>query len=155
MKILAFLQNQWFKRPEVVRDIYRRNPDKYEALVARFLFMGCKTGRMLRTAFGVEMCDRIIWCEASPQIGGESSSVFPADPDHIQRLLVKHNPKVVIALGTIAANAIRNMPLLTLKFDIIIGPHPTARHPDTALQLQRIRKQLAQLTMEVAHASQK
>lgn len=72
---------------------------------------------------------------ASPEIGGRSSSVFPADPKHIASVILKHRPSIVVALGKIAADGVLSA-LATnqiqqqdqpFSFEIITGPHPTSR----------------------------
>lgn len=83
MVILAILQNQWFRNPAKAREIYERNPELRNKLIAGFLFSGCLTGRRLQSAFG-DLCDSIIWEESSPEIGGFSVSKFTHDPEHIK-----------------------------------------------------------------------
>lgn len=135
VKIVAILQNQWFKDPEGVKAMMEEHPERRERYIEAFLFMGCLTGRRLRSAFGEELCDRIIWEEASPEIGGAANSRFPADARHIAGVILKHRPAVVIALGTIAANGVMaaldhasiQQQAERLELQIITGPHPAAR----------------------------
>lgn len=135
MKIVGILQNQWFRDPEGVKQIFDRWPNKREYLIASYLFMGCLTGRRLRSAFGEDLCDQIVWEEASPEIGGAANSKFPADAKHIASVILKHRPAVVIALGKIAADgvmaamghgSIQQQPE-RLEFKLVTGPHPAAR----------------------------
>lgn len=128
MKVLAVLQNQWFKNPAKVREIYARNPELRNKLIARFLFAGCLTGKRLRAAFG-DLCDAIIWEEASPKIGGFSASKFEPDPAHIRAALEMHAPDVVVCFGKIAGDAVR---LLCGELDlkhpaVMFAPHPASR----------------------------
>lgn len=132
IRILCILQNQWFKDPEGVKRIFQRWPEKRNYLISTYLFMGCLTGRRLRSAFGEELCDEIVWEEASPEIGGVSSAKFPADPKHIADAIMKHEPAIVIALGFIAASGV--MAAMSridrderFEFEFITGPHPAAR----------------------------
>jgi hypothetical protein len=134
MKILAFMQNQWFKNPEKVRAQYERYPDMRNDLIARYLFMGCLSGRRLQAALGEALCDQIVWEEASPEIGGNSASKFPADAKHIAGAIIKHNPDVVFAFGKIASDGvlsafaeIESHPT-PINFRLITGPHPAARN---------------------------
>jgi len=122
--ILAFLQNQWFKDPEAARQVFARHPEHRERLVATYLFMGCLTGRRLLEVFGEELCDEIVWEECSPEIGGKSSSAFPADLDHIRKAIDKHRPDVILAFGKIAGDAMAAIRPLTR---VIRAPHPAAR----------------------------
>jgi hypothetical protein len=136
MKIVAFLQNQWFHEPEKVRSIYARNPGRREALNKRFLFAKSFTGRRLRAAFG-ELCDEIVWEETSPEIGDKSSAEFPPDAEHIQRVLDKHQPDLVLLFGR---NALKGVsPLWTGA--TVCFPHPAAR----TLKPSEIRKWHLQL----------
>lgn len=128
-KILGVLQNQWFHHPDRVRAMLAKSdqPAKLRRmLIARALFAGCRTGINLRKTFG-EWCDRIVWDEASPEIGGKASSVFPADIAHLTGLLLELQPVAVIGFGTVACDA-----LAKLCPEILIrAPHPTNRAGDT------------------------
>jgi hypothetical protein len=130
--VLAFLQNQWFKDPQGVKALYARHPDKRNDFIARFLFMGCLTGKRLQKAFGAEVCNSIIWEEASPEVGGHSSSVFKADPAHIEAAIKLHNPEVILCFGKIACDAVR-LAVQSIHQDkgilipTLYGPHPAAR----------------------------
>jgi len=128
MKILAILQNQWFKNPAKAREIYARNPELRNQLIKRFLFAGCLTGRRLSEAFG-DLCDLIIWEEASPEVGGFSASKFAPDPDHIKAAIEKHQPDVVLCLGKIASDAVRSVCCDTdvRHPAVMFAPHPAAR----------------------------
>lgn len=63
MTIVVILQNQWFKDPEGIRAMFAEHPERRERYIEAFLFMGCLTGKRLRSAFGDELCDEIIWEE--------------------------------------------------------------------------------------------
>lgn len=60
-RIVAFLQNQWFRDPERVKQIIQRMVDRYdekdpqeirEFYIAAYLFMGCLTGKRLQASCG-------------------------------------------------------------------------------------------------------
>lgn len=138
MKVLAILQNQWFHNPDNVRAILKRHPEYRPRIIHYALFAGCRTGRILKAALR-DWCDRIIWEEASPKIGGHASACFPADVVHLRALLETHKPGVVIALGKIAADALR--PLVVAE-QLLIGPHPAARGIDPIPDLLSIRRKL-------------
>lgn len=133
MKILAILQNAWFKDPDGVREIFARHPDRRNDLIARFLFMGCLTGRRLKAAFGAELCGAISWEEAHPEIGTHSGSRFGFDTRHICQAIQMHEPDVVLALGKVAgdgllaAEALLSVGDRRREFIVIFGPHPAAR----------------------------
>lgn len=140
MKILAFLQNQWFRDPEGIKEIFAAHPERRERYIAAYLFMGCLTGRRLKSAFGEELCDRIVWEEISSEIGGHASSKFPPDPEHIERVIRKHEPDVIICFGKLASDGLSTMiarlGTLPIKgFSVLYGPHPAARqNPMPALR---------------------
>jgi hypothetical protein len=135
MKILAFLQNQWVKDPARVQAIYDRHgddPDRRAKLNARFLFYRSLTGRRLRAAFG-ELCDEIVWEEASLRKAGKSSGVFPADENHMAECVRHHKPDVVLTFGKVASAALAvvfgtvEVDGKMVDFTILHGPHPAAR----------------------------
>lgn len=142
MKILAILQNQWFKNPEKVKQIYARNPELRNDLIKRFLFMGCLTGKRLRTAFG-DLCDTIIWEEASGEIGGYSASKFVPDPEHVKRAIETHKPDVILCFGEVAKTAVRSVCCDTGARHpaVMFAPHPAARQ-DPMPKLREIAKSL-------------
>lgn len=149
MKIVAFLQNQWFRDPESVRRMMTENPERRERYIAAFLFMGCLTGKRLRAVFGEELCDQIVWEEVSPEIGGYAASRFPADAQHIATVICKHKPDVILAFGKIAANGVwaimnhlkcPNEGAFTAHF--ISGPHPAARGTQVLSDLRIVADQL-------------
>ena len=142
MKIVAFLQNQWFRDPERIRQMFADRPDHRLQLIKRFLFRSF-TGVRLRGAFGPELCDQIIWEEASPEIGGESGSVFPPDPEHMLRIIEEHAPGIILTFGRVAADGmLAANRLATERRDIrlIAGPHPAARANDTVQRLARMNE---------------
>lgn len=126
MKIVAFLQNQWFKDPERIKAMLSENPGLRERYISAFLFMGCLTGKRLQSVFGEELCAAIIWEEASPKVGSHSRSLFAADRQHIMSVVHKHKPTVILSFGKIASEGVRSLP--TVDAAIIYGPHPAARN---------------------------
>lgn len=140
MTVLAIMQNQWFKNPERVRRLFARHPDQRERVIEVMLFAGCKSGRVLKKVFGEALCGTIVWEEASPEIGDKASSVFHADRAHIEAVLKKHNPKVVLTFGAVAAGgvALTDYPVER----VIAGPHPAARQPDVLDRLRVMRERL-------------
>jgi len=133
---VAFLQNAWFRNPEKVRDQIARGGEPFRRKLLEYaLFAGCLTGRRIRTAFGEDLCGLILWEETTREIAGDPKTVFPADLGHMAQVLADHHPRVVLAFGRIAAEALGSLnppwtgPVVTL-------PHPAARQPDT---LDRLR----------------
>lgn len=150
MKILAILQNQYFKDPEHVKAIFARHPDKRNDLVRRFLFAGCLTGKRLLQAFGESLCQKIVWEEASKEIGGISSSVFKADAEHIAATILEHKPDIVIVFGKVAQDgltiAVKSMESQAIGrwFQVLHCPHPTAR-PNPLLKLREVADKVKQM----------
>ena len=138
---VAFLQNQWFRSPEKIRRIYEKHPGRRQQLIKGFLFMGCLTGRRLKAAFG-DGVEQIIWEEVSTEIGGKSSSKFRADPEHIESVIQKFKPNIVLTFGSIATKAIQDfegsMFSRSVIFQWCAGPHPTARYADVNQKLNKV-----------------
>ncbi len=126
MKIVAFLQNQWFKDPDSIRAMFAENPERRERYISAFLFMGCLTGKRLRQVFGEKLCGAIIWEEASSEIGGHSRSLFAANRQHMMSVINKHKPTVILSFGKIASEGVKSLP--DVDAAIIYGPHPAARN---------------------------
>jgi hypothetical protein len=173
MIILAFLQNQWFKDPERVREMYAEHPEHRQRYIASFLFMGCTTGKRLEAAFGEDLCQEIIWEEASLEVAGYSAASFPADPVHIENTLLKFKPSVVLTFGKIASNGLRTIvnpdidyytgvnyhrqiidewlvhsSRLHLTFNLIEGPHPANRNAPMP-RLYEMAQRIKELKSEV------
>ncbi len=152
MKVLAFLQNQWFPERSVegVRRIFWAYPERRNELIARFLFYRCRTGKVLRHIFGDDWCDGIIWENASPEIGSKPSDAYPADVEHMYRAIMLHKPSMVLAFGRIAGNGLlsvlrfcHELPVAQPSaFKFIVGPHPAARTADVLATLRKMREDL-------------
>lgn len=149
MKIVCFLQNQWFRDPERMRKIQQNEhwrDASHHRWVKTWLFFGCLTGRRLQQAFGEELCDQIIWEEISKELGGKSSSVFPPDFVHMLDVVQQHKPTHIIALGKHAAQAVcyivEQHSNIVLDCKVILGPHPAARHATVVQELRAIAEQL-------------
>lgn len=144
MKIVAFLQNQWFRDPEGVKAMMIEHPEQRERFIKAFLFMGCLTGRRLKSALGEKLCDQIVWEEISPEIGGHASSRFPSDLAHIKSVIEKHRPEIVVAFGALAKDGVRAVCCQTeVKHPCaMFAPHPAARQ-NPMPELRALREQLA------------
>lgn len=142
MKILAVLQNQWFKDPEAWRRSIERHPHMRRRMIAFALFRGCLTGRRLKAVFGEDLCHDIVWEEASPHIGGHASSAFPADIPHLKAMLTEIEPNVVLAFGRIASDALTQ---IVQEQPLLVGPHPAARGAETLPRMHAMKKELDRL----------
>jgi hypothetical protein len=139
--VLAILQNQWFEDPRAVQRMYDERPHMRNRLIARFLFMGCLTGRRLRKAFG-DLCNGIIWEEASPKVGAFSGSRYPADTEHIIRAIQKHGPDLILCFGQIASEGVKP---LALSIPVLYGPHPASRMQGTTPALNAMAQEVGKL----------
>lgn len=144
MKTLAFLQCQWFKDPERVRDMYRRNPgaDFRRRFIARTLFAGCLTGARIEAVFA-DHCQRITFEETSKDIGDKASACFPPDLDHMRDVIDDVRPAIIIAFGAVARRALEA--IRPSGVSIILAPHPAARGPETMADLRAARLALDKL----------
>lgn len=144
MKIVAFLQNQWFYNADRVRAHYaRRQGEPLEQWWARrarwngrYLFGGCLTGRRLLEAFGEKVCDRIIWENVSPRIANKASECFGVDWAHVAEVNLHFKPDIVLLFGKVAQSAQIQAP------QIIRGPHPAARHAGVVDELREMAHEL-------------
>ncbi len=128
MKIIAFMQNQWLRRfndPAVIEQMFLRYPEKRNYLIKHFIFSDCLIGMRLREAFG-DLCDSIIWEEASPFVADSSSDEFVVDIDHIKKAIAKHAPDVIVCFGKAVWLAVREVS----DIRVFYAPHPAARLPD-------------------------
>ncbi len=146
MTIVAIMQNMWFHNPPLMEKILARryNGDR-EEFIADYLFFRCKTGKVLTKVLGEELCNRIVWEEASPKIGGKSDSKFPADSAHIRGVLNRNKPAIVLGFGGIAhTGLVAVVPVA----HVIVGPHPAARQGDVYARIGMMVKLLARITPE-------
>lgn len=133
MTIVAFLQHLWVKDPDRVRAIIARGGTAARRRVVRTtLFGGCLTGRRLLAAFGQDLCDRIIWEEASPEIAGDAKTIFKPDHEHIRTVIGAEDPGLVITFGRMAFAAVDRH----CNVELIRAPHPAARRADTVARLR-------------------
>lgn len=133
MIILAFLQNSWFRDPERAEQKYAgASPTRRAVLNARYLFYKSRTGAVLRQLLGDELCNRIIWEEASPRKAVKSSGAFPADLDHIRCTIEHFKPDRIICFGAIAKVGVVDVYAAhraswNFPAKMLFAKHPTAR----------------------------
>lgn len=96
MKILAFLQNPWFKPGTDERHVrmYAENDDFRRRVLAM-----SATGRALIRAFGEPLYSRIVWDNASPAHGERRDAQFPPDIVHMMTSIVRNQPDVLLLFG--------------------------------------------------------
>lgn len=147
MTVLAIMQNMWVRDPANLMSLLKRESDPVRQrilrrrIIAYALFAGCLSGRRLRTAFG-ELCDTIIWDEASPQIGGRASMAFPADLDHLRQVVGEIQPDIIVTFGTIARDGIT---AIAPHAVVLHAPHPAARHATIGVELNQVAQSVRAL----------
>lgn len=153
MKIVAILQNQWFKDPQRAKhQLETTFKGDREKFIRIWLFYRCLTGRRLRIELGEDLCDEIVWEECSKLVGAFGASKFPADIEHLRMVIQKHQPKLIIAFGKLAQDGvtsavIRDTGNLKQHGDrmlgepenckIIFSPHPAARGTEKLAEFRR------------------
>lgn len=85
--------------------------------------MGCRTGRVLKEVFG-DLCEEIIWENASDSMGSHAASRYDPDPDHIQAVIDREKPDVILTFGVVAREGVEE---INTKIPMLTAPHPTAR----------------------------
>ena len=134
MNILAILQNQWMtnaafhqKRSDELKST---DLEKWwrvrERQIPFALFRGCKSGRILFDAFGAELCEKIVWEEASTTIGKRPSDCPPFDARHILACLHRYRPEFVLTFGHVAR---QGLIATGTEYPGYSLPHPCAREP--------------------------
>lgn len=150
--ILAFLQNAYTRDEETARQLEAMFADpnlvgRMQYMRKQGLFEGQNyTGLLIKRIFGEQVCDAIWWENASPRWGWLSKHKFPADLDHIRKLVEEHRPSVVLTFGKPASEALTDLKQQLdspLKFTTLIsGPHPAARDPKKYELLRRMNARL-------------
>lgn len=121
VKILAFLQNPWFKpgtNPLLIKK-YRLDQDFHR----RVLYMSA-TGRALYRAFGPELYREIIWENANWRHGDERDSKMPPDATHMAYVITMHRPELILCFGEQAKKGIAK---LAVTAEVLYAYHPMAR----------------------------
>lgn len=137
MVVLGLLQNQWARNPAAVAAMFARRPEQRQALI-KFMLARSKSGRRLRAAFG-PWVDRIIWENASPVVAERAGGRMPVDRAHVNAILAKVSPDVVVAFGVSANQAIT---ISSWCGFTIVAPHPTARVENIEARLVAARTRL-------------
>ncbi len=123
MKILAFLQNPWFKpgtNPLLIKK-YRTDADFHR----RVLYMSA-TGKALHEAFGQELYGKIIWENANPLHGSTRDARMPPDLVHMAAVLIRHKPDLILCFGREAQRGMGK--LMSRPWpNVLFAPHPMAR----------------------------
>lgn len=144
-RCLAIMQNQWLKDPatqyRALEDAEKRRGIEFRTkmwrrMIQYALFAGCQSGRVLKRHLGEELCEEMVWDEASKIITDNPKECPPADLDHIRRTLEDVKPDVVITFGRIASDGVdavldpgleSRRTFRGRKLTLIQSPHPAAR----------------------------
>lgn len=134
MKIVAFLQNQWFNDPEGVKAMLARHDHEpivrervRRCLIHYELFAGCVTGRRLEKAFG-DLTGKIVWEEGSRVISGNARDFHPPDRVHIAEVIKTQQPRVILSFGKSNHPIIEELSHESRSVDrVLYLPHPAAR----------------------------
>lgn len=136
MKIIAFLQNPWFKPGVNQRVIDRYNNDKR---YRRIILSGSVTGIRLEKAFGRDLFDLISWYNSSLQTGTTSNFRGKPDPVYMHKVILEENPDMILIFGKIAEQGIERISELLhdkkLMRKVFRTQHPTARNRTQSLQV--------------------
>lgn len=112
MKVVAFLQNPWFKpeTPNYIIAKYRDDPDFRRKVLSLSV-----TGRRLDSAYG-KFFSQIHWNNANPLHGSYSSKLFREDIGHMVNVLGSERP---VAVVTYAKTALDGMSQILHYWDEI------------------------------------
>lgn len=140
MKIVAFLQNQWWKDPEGVKKRIENhaNPEELRRRLIVWGLQGCKTGRVLEkrlaAVIGPITFKKIHWENSSRHIGGKSASTFPADIHHMEDVINEQIPDVILVFGKIAQQGMNQLNIAP-HVAVLEAVHPASRGSLTTLDL--------------------
>lgn len=140
MKILAFLQNPWFRPGTSQRHIrmYAEN----QSFHRKVLYLSA-TGRALHRAFGEELYGQIVWENACPRHGTERRAKMPYDLVHMARVLVLEKPELIICFGREAKMGMNK--LMSEPWpNVLYAPHPMA-HGSAAEHLRRVAEDVKEI----------
>lgn len=121
MRIVGFLQNPGFDvntKPEIIArygldDLYRKT-----------VLAHTMSGKKLIRTLGFKLYYGITWDNACPLCNHHPSYRKTADVSHMQSVLTKHGPELVLCYGNTARNAINDV----WSGPLICAPHPNARY---------------------------
>lgn len=140
-KIVAYLQNPWFKPGVHQRHVaLYRNDQKFHRLV----LLHSATGRALERAFGSELYNHIHWDNANPLHGTERDAVFPPDAEYMAHVLLAQRPDIVLLFGKQAQGGWDKMARPSNDHIVLRSVHPMARG-SAARHLEKIVRDLKML----------
>lgn len=123
MKIVAFLQNPWFKEGTAERHILMYRDD--QVFHRKVLQMSMSGGR-LWIAFGSELYNQIWWDNTSWRPSVTSSGVKNIDMEHVRKVISEQRPGLVLCFGRQAEHAV-NIAFDYPWYERMVCHHPNAR----------------------------
>jgi len=146
MKVVAFLQNQWWHDPEGVRREIEKHGEKYRRRLLVYGLSQCRSGKVLEktiaSVIGAPDFKDIYWENVSRQFGGRSAAKFPADLTHIGQVILDQRPDVILCFGKVASEAVPDLALCE-DLHVLIADHPAARRGHDSLH--KMAKDLKEL----------
>ena len=76
--------------------------DVWERMIRYALFDGRPVGRRLQAGLGEGLCARITWHKVSPFVADNPKSYHYPDMCHVQAVLMKHRPRIVMCFSPAA-----------------------------------------------------
>ena len=102
MKVVAFLQNAYFKDPNCESaKLYVSDPEFRRKALAQSM-----TGSRLLSALGKDLFNLIHWDNATDEVGDERRSSLPAKPSHILNVVNRLRPYVILTFGRTAKDGV-------------------------------------------------
>jgi hypothetical protein len=117
MKILIILQNAW--------SIHHAGKVWHRQSWLKALHASRSGQRLRSLSQALPEAAEVRHENASPKVGDNPDSFFTADVKHIRRLIRKHAPEVVIALGKEPGNGV--LAACPDHKKIVLAPHPAFR----------------------------
>lgn len=143
--ILAIMQNMWVREPARTEAAFAKHGEAFRLkYMETVLFMGCKTGRVLKQVFGEELIRQMVFEETTRKIADNPKTIFPADLEHMGKCVMDHKPKVILTFGKIAEEAVLQLCETQgwgrLQLDYVMpvlihAHHPASRHIDSPRNL--------------------
>ena len=135
--ILFILQNAYTSE----KHLFKNEDEWYREL------MRSHTGRRLKEMIPYGKDFRVV--NSSATIGDNPNSIYPADINHICKMIDNIKPKVICACGKVAQAGCRKINIEKLKIDYIEAPHPAWRGLSKKIILDiRAKLNIACLTNE-------
>lgn len=112
---------------------YRRNGQDWPSRRHYLAALACSmTGQRLRVSLGDPLYRRVYWSNASPRVGLGPSAVFPADLQHMAKVLADRRPRLILTYGRIASEAVFSAIQMSglCEVEVVVYNHPNARGLD-------------------------